>query len=126
MAAARLTHSQIKDVRNNQIVQQRGLCALCGTPGVAGDPVLDHCHTTGAVRGTLHRSCNSLLGKVENNAARFGVKSLSAFLHGCAKYLQVHTTNITGMLHPTHKTADEKRVARNQLAVKKRAKAKKA
>jgi hypothetical protein len=73
------------------------------------------------VRGTLHRSCNSLLGKVENNAARFGIKSLPAFLHGCAGYLQRHATNITGLIHPTHKTDDEKRLARNKKAVKVRA-----
>ena len=126
MLANRLTHSNIKEVRNLQTIQQRGLCALCKLPGVAKDPVLDHCHTTGAVRGTLHRSCNSLLGKVENNAARFGVKSLPAFLHGAAGYLQTHSTNITGMLHPTHKTLDEKRLARNKKAVVKRATAKKA
>lgn len=85
--------------------------------------MLDHCHTTGAVRGTLHRSCNALLGKVENNHARFGVSSvnLPAFLHGAASYLQRHKTNITGMIHPTHKTEDEKRLARNKAAVKRRA-----
>lgn len=118
----------VKTVRQAQIVSQRNLCALCQLPGVANDPVLDHCHTTGAVRGTLHRSCNSLLGKVENNHARFGVskEKLSTFLHGAAKYLQLHTTNITGMLHPTHKSDDEKRLARNLKAVTKRASIKKA
>jgi hypothetical protein len=78
------------------------------------------------VRGTLHRSCNSLLGKVENNSARFGVRSLPEFLHGAAAYLQKHSTNITGLIHPTHKTDDEKRLARNKKAVAKRAAAKKA
>ena len=126
MLANRLTHSSIKSVRDGQIVAQRGTCALCGLPGVIKDPVLDHCHTTGAVRGTLHRSCNSLLGKVENNAARFGVKDLSAFLNGCARYLQIHKTNITRMIHPTHKTEDEKRLVRNNKAVVRRAVAKKA
>lgn len=92
------------------------MCALCGLPGVAKDPVLDHCHKTGAVRGTLHRSCNALLGKVENNVARFGVKNLPAFLHGAASYLQRHATNITGLIHPTHKTPEEKRLARNTAA----------
>lgn len=109
---------------------QGGKCALCGLPGVIKDPVLDHCHTTGAVRGTLHRSCNALLGKVENNHARFGVSkdALAAFLHGAAAYLQKHKTNITGLLHPTHLTEDEKRIKRNKAAVKARAekKAKKA
>lgn len=89
---------------------------------------MDHCHTTGAVRGTLHRSCNALLGKVENNHARFGLPKdrLPAFLNGAAKYLLLHTTNITGLIHPTHKTEDEKRLARNAKARKKRAVAKKA
>ncbi len=76
------------------------------------------------MRGTLHRSCNALLGKVENNSARFGVKNLSAFLHGAASYLQKHSTNITGLIHPTHKTDDEKRIARNKKAVLARAKKK--
>lgn len=90
------------------------------------DPVLDHCHKTGAVRGTLHRSCNSLLGKLENNVARFGVKDISAFCHGAAAYLQKHRTNITGLTHPTHKTLDEKRIAANKRRVVTRAAKKKA
>ena len=93
-------------------------------PRAPFDPVLDHCHSSGAVRATLHRSCNALLGKVENNAARFGVKDLSAFCYGVGKYLQTHKTNITGMLHPTHKTADEKRLAANKKRRVARAKAK--
>lgn len=87
--------------------------------------MLDHCHKTGAVRGTLHRSCNALLGKLENNVARFGVKDISAFCHGAAHYLLRHKTNITGLLHPTHKTEDEKRIKRNKDAVKRRAAARK-
>lgn len=66
-----------------------------------------------------------MLGKVENNAPRFGVYDLAAFGHGLAQYLQKHATNITGMTHPTHKTEDEKRVARNTKARKTRATAKK-
>lgn len=78
------------------------------------------------MRGTLHRSCNALLGKLENNHARFGVSwdNLPAFLHGAAGYLQKHKTNITGLVHPTHKTEDEKRIKRNADAVKRRATAK--
>lgn len=117
----RLTVREVGIVREQQIVQQINRCALCGLPGVAGDPVLDHCHKTGAVRGTLHRACNSLLGKLENNAARFGVKDMGAFCHGAAKYLQIHSTNITGLLHPTHRTTDEKRIATNAKRKKARA-----
>ena len=108
------------------IVQQKGLCAICQLPGVQKDPVLDHCHRTGAIRGVAHRSCNALLGKVENNSARFGVKDISAFCHGTANYLLLHKTNITGLIHPTHKTADEKRIAINRRRRVARAAGKKA
>lgn len=121
----RLTTREVEVIRNAQIAAQGNKCALCDLPGVAGDPVLDHNHSTGAIRGTLHRSCNSLLGKVENNAARFGVRDLGAFCHGAARYMQKHRTNITGLLHPTHKTQDEKRIAANKRRVAAR-KAKKA
>lgn len=126
----RLTTSELKIVRDQQVVQQRGKCAICQQPITSRpgqDPVLDHCHKSGAVRATLHRSCNSLLGKVENNGARFGVPAaiMPAFLHGAATYLQTHTTNITGMLHSTHLTEDEKRIKRNKQAVKRRATARK-
>lgn len=96
---------------------------MCKLPMKLDDAVLDHCHITGAVRGTAHRSCNALLGKVENNAARFGLPKarMSAFLHGIATYLQLHSTNITGLIHPTHKTEDEKRLARNKKARVRRA-----
>lgn len=73
------------------------------------------------MRGTLHIGCNALLGKVENNAARYGVRDIAAFAHGIAPYLRKHLTNVTGLLHPTHKTDDEKRVARNTKARKARA-----
>ena len=83
--------------------------------------MLDHDHATGAVRGALHRGCNALLGKVENNYKRYGVKSVAAFGAGLGQYLGKHITNVTGLLHPTHKTEDEKRLARNAKARKARA-----
>jgi len=88
------------------------------------DAVLDHDHSTGAVRASLHRTCNALLGKVENNYKRYGVKNLGAFCAGLAGYLQTHRINQTGLLHPTFKTEDEKREKRNKTARIKRAKSK--
>ena len=83
-----------------------------------------HDHQTGAIRGALHRGCNALLGKVENNYKRYGVRNLFAFLNGAAAYLQRHLTNRTGLLHPTHYTEDEKREKRNAKARAARARTK--
>lgn len=123
----RLTATQIKLVRLRIAADQGNRCAICG--GQLGlkaplDPVLDHNHQTGAVRGVLHRGCNSLLGKVENNGPRYGVRDILAFCGGLANYLRNHLTNVTGYLHPTHRTDDEKRVLRNRRARVTRAKKK--
>jgi Recombination endonuclease VII len=115
----RLKVSEIAVVRGRLSTEQGGLCALCKLPLTR--PCLDHDHSTGAVRGVLHSGCNALLGKVENNAARYGVTNISAFGSGVGAYLQRHQTNLTGLLHPTHKTDDEKRLLRNSRAVKARA-----
>jgi hypothetical protein len=87
---------------------------LCKLPLLK--PVLDHDHGTGAVRGVLHNGCNAVLGKIENSYKRYGVRDLAAFLYGAAPYLQAHASNRTGLLHPTHKTEDEKREKRNAKA----------
>jgi hypothetical protein len=93
---------------------------LCGLP-IVKKPCLDHDHSTGAVRGVLHNGCNALLGKLENNAARYGVPNIGVFTNGVAAYLRAHLTNTTGYLHPTYKTEDEKRLLRNSRARKARA-----
>ncbi len=115
----KLKTTEVSSVRTSLVAAQGGRCAICG--GWFGtraplDPVLDHDHNTGAVRAVLHRGCNSLLGKVENNAPRYGVRNLLAFCQGAGKYLLSHMTNITGMVHPKHKTEDEKRELRNKRA----------
>lgn len=115
-STTRLKTTQVAQCRSNMLAVQGGLCALCQLPCKADEAVLDHDHTTGAVRAALHRGCNSLLGKVENNHKRYGVKHLGAFLHGAATYLQRHITNRTGLTHPAHKTEDEKREKRNAKA----------
>ena len=117
----KLKASEIAAVRTTMLANQGGRCALCKLPVPATEPVLDHNHSTGLVRGVLHRGCNSLLGKVENNYRRYGVRSLEAFLAGTANYLGLHITDRTGLIHPTHKSEEEKRVARNAKARKARA-----
>lgn len=120
MPATKLKASQVPATRERLLTEQGGRCALC-LRVIRRDPVLDHDHHTGAVRGVLHRGCNALLGKIENNHKRYGIEDLAAFLQGTPAYLQRHRENRTGLLHPTHKTEDEKRLARNARARKARA-----
>jgi hypothetical protein len=84
--------------------------------------VLDHDHKGGHIRAVLHRGCNALLGRIENNAPRHGLKTeqLINFLTGAARYIDVHQENRTGLIHPTHKTAEEKEIARKAKAKRKR------
>lgn len=117
----RLKTTQVSAARAALAVKQGQRCAVCNLPMHPTSQVLDHDHTTGAVRATLHRGCNSLLGKVENNYKRYGVADVFAFANGVAAYMQRHGTNQTGWLHPTHKTEDEARLLRNTRARKARA-----
>lgn len=117
----KLKASEVKPTRLAILLEQNGKCALCQLPCTIENARLDHNHATGAVRGVLHNGCNALLGKIENNAARFGLKSIPAFGAGLGRYLASHLTNTTGLIHPLHKTEDEKREARNAKARQKRA-----
>lgn len=124
----RITTPELAVFRNQFMITQGSKCAICQGPITSKpgqDPVLDHDHKTGAIRAVLHRSCNALLGKLENNQARFGVRDIAAFCVGSGKYLMRHTTNITGLLHSTHLNEDEKRIKRNKQAVNRRVQAKK-
>jgi len=59
--------------------KQQGRCAICGISQEELDAkyprhapvyrkfVIDHCHSTGKIRGLLCGTCNNLLGVVENS-----------------------------------------------------------
>lgn len=49
--------------------EQNDSCAICGTdtPGGRGDWHIDHCHTSGKVRGLLCFPCNTSLGHFKDN-----------------------------------------------------------
>ena len=80
-------------------------------------PVLDHDHTTGALRGVLHRSCNGAEGKVKTKAhlGHKGVKP-EDYVIGLGQYLEKHKKPQTQLIHPSHLTEDEKRIKRNKRA----------
>jgi len=46
--------------------EQNDECAICGSEFVGGNYVVDHCHTSGKVRGLLCQTCNIKLGHYES------------------------------------------------------------
>jgi hypothetical protein len=57
------------------LVAQEGVCAICRQPetqvdkrsGVPRQLAVDHCHTTGRVRGLLCTHCNHAIGKFKDS-----------------------------------------------------------
>lgn len=112
----RIDESEVAQVRNQIKAAQGNVCALCGLPFTRGDyPVLDHDHTTGHIRGVLHNTCNSTEGKVRYQARR-GHKGVSEYdyLINLGKYLDRHREPIIHLIHPEHKTEEEKVEAKKE------------
>ncbi len=117
----KLKASEVAAYRATALEEQGGHCMLCCDRVSPDDAVLDHDHKTGHVRGVLHRGCNAMLGHIENNRARNMLKDarLRRFLSGVWTYITADHTSRP--LHPTHRSADEKRERANKLARKRRA-----
>lgn len=103
----KLKYAEVAEHREKLLLQQEHLCALCGEK-IVDDAVLDHCHKTGKIRKVLHRGCNALLGKIENNMPRNKVSMarLERFAMNLYRYIDRQYADI---LHPTHKTPEEKK-----------------
>lgn len=57
----------------DMLAMQNGRCAICGHEDSTNKsffPVVDHCHTTGRVRGLLCMNCNQGLGKFKDDPDR--------------------------------------------------------
>ena len=96
----------IKALREQFLLEQGGLCALCKEPIMPGEAVLDHHHASGYIRAVLHRGCNSFIGHIENNQKRNLItpNRLRQILANFERYAQTHKP----ILHPTHRTDEEK------------------
>jgi hypothetical protein len=57
------------DICEQILINQNGKCAICNTI-LNNKFVIDHCHTTGVVRGLLCNDCNLGLGKFNDDIAR--------------------------------------------------------
>jgi hypothetical protein len=66
-----LTLEEFQTLHDNQ----HGLCAICGEPEKTRESrtkevrslAVDHCHTTGKVRGLLCYECNTGIGKLKDD-----------------------------------------------------------
>lgn len=96
----KLKNKDIKLYREQQLALNNNCCALCGEE-VFDDAVLDHDHKSGLIRQVLHRGCNSMLGKIENNMARsrMDINRLRVWANNLVDYIQTVHTDI---VHPTH------------------------
>jgi len=124
--AKQILQNQVASVLKQLVDRQSGKCAICGHPFTKRDrAVLDHCHDTGFIRGALHNSCNGIEGKIKVVARRShtGVKPYP-YLIGLGKYLDKHSTPQIQLIHPLHKTDEQKRLERNRKAREARARKK--
>lgn len=102
----KLKYKDIAATRQQKLVAQGNRCALC-CDIIDGDAVLDHDHKTGRLRSVLHRGCNAMLGKIENNMLRNRISNsrLEAFTKNLVKYLEQEYEDI---VHPTYLTKEER------------------
>ncbi len=122
----RITVAEIPAVRAEILKGQHYTCALCPQPLTAGDACLDHSHKSGVIRGVLCRNCNGIEGKIANLANRAKrTLTIKDYLGRIILYWIKHETDQSGLYHPLHKTADEKRERANKKARQRRAAKKK-
>lgn len=120
----RLKHAEVASVREAVSAKQGHRCAACAAPlkgRGAKKPALDHCHTSGRIRGVLCLNCNSMEGKLNNIARRAMKDNPEKWLMSILGYWKQPKYPL---LHPTHKTDAEKRAERNRKARERRAKLK--
>jgi hypothetical protein len=125
----RIKASQAEAVRTKLLQRQGYRCPLCAGSMRANSkkqPVLDHDHQTGYLRDVLCRNCNGIEGKVFNLARRAKADlSPEEWLQNLSAYWKRHEQpQHGGIFHHTHKTPEEKRLAKNAKARKARAAAK--
>jgi hypothetical protein len=102
----KLKYKDIALVRSELLEQQQYRCCLCGDT-IIDDPVLDHDHKSGRIRGVLHRGCNAMEGKIINNMprSRMDIHRLTQFCENLVKYITQERDDI---IHPTYKTPRER------------------
>jgi hypothetical protein len=57
-----------QDDYRQMFADQCGACAICLEPAQGRKLCVDHCHTTGKIRGLLCRKCNSGIGMLRDSS----------------------------------------------------------
>lgn len=113
-----LKQKEIAQVRTELLKLQGGLCALCRQGIQETEAALDHDHKTGQIRGVLHRGCNALEGIIENSLARNRITPQR--LANIMANFVLYQTQLKPILHPSHRTPEQRRERTKQLAEKRR------
>jgi len=116
----RITAREIRELRLQYLQAQMHLCALCAQSLTPEDAVLDHDHASGQLRCAIHRWCNTFLGKIENGAVRNRITPLQ--LENILRNLQAYQQDLKPLLHPTHRTPEERKTRARKRAQARRKK----
>ena len=113
----KLKNSEIPAFRDKLAKEQNGMCWICSVDLCSVTATLDHSHQSGRCRSTLCANCNGLEGRIFNLARRGKRKRTEMeFLKSILDYWDYHAKNPRQEIHPSHRTLDEKRLARNKKA----------
>ncbi len=123
----RLKTTEIKEAKAVLLEDQDNICPICDSDLSEMESKyvhVDHSHINGQIRAALCSTCNQIEGQIWNRANRAKRDmTVVEWLHQLIDYIDYHEENPSGIYHPSHKTEDEKRLARNKKS-RKRAKLK--
>ena len=115
----RITHSKIPILRAKFAKKQKGKCPICERKLSRLINVLDHCHTTGYLRGTLCNNCNGLEGKLSGLLNRLDVGKIGfdRLLENLANHRSADNLR-TKWIHPAAETLVESKARKAKRARK--------
>lgn len=116
----RLKKKDLSKIRDEIASIQGNKCSIC-LIDLNGEGCLDHDHKTGRIRSVLCRNCNGMEGKIFNLCRR-GKRDKTEldYLESIQMYWVFHRDNPRAILHPNHRTDEERRIRRNKLARERR------
>lgn len=112
--------SEILRIKNELLEKQNWICPLCQLDlrdVIPRNICLDHDHDTGMIRGVLCRNCNSMEGKI-HGCIRRAKRQLTK--KQWFKHLVKYWKTSTKVLHPNHKTPEQRKEASKKRAKRKR------